>query len=374
MRNREIRSILRRFEELRSAGEPCALATVISVRGSAYRRPGARMLFSRKGREAGFVSAACLEADVYEKVKEVIVSQKPVLVSYDTTAPEDAIFGIGQGCAGFLEILIEPVPAQQNSPFLQILQTTSELHESCAIATVYRSSGPDCETVGMKFLRKSNGENTSLFVHEELQTKILFDVEQALRDGCSMAREYIAAESSAAVFIEICQPPLQMVVFGATPDVRPLVRLAAGLGWSVMVVDHRAAYAVKSDFPEADTVCLLSPDEYASRLRLTPETYAVIMIHQFVAEAKTLQFLLSSGIRYIGLLGPKSKCELLLQHLAAEGYSPTSEQVATLHSPVGLDLGAETSEEIALSIAAEILTIAKNRKPGFLRDRQGAIH
>ena len=164
------------------------------------------------------------------------------------------------------------------------------------------------------------------------------------------------------------------MLFGATPDVQPLVRTAAELGWSVTIVDHRAAYARAADFPEADTVLLLSPEEYADRIRLTAETYAVIMIHQFLAEAQALRFLLPSPVRYIGLLGPKSKCSLLLQYLESEGFSHTKEQLEKLHNPAGLDLGAETAEEIALSISAEILARTRDRKPGFLKNRQGAIH
>jgi xanthine/CO dehydrogenase XdhC/CoxF family maturation factor len=150
--------------------------------------------------------------------------------------------------------------------------------------------------------------------------------------------------------------------------------LAAGLGWNVTIVDHRSAYAAKKDFPEADAVTLLSPEDYGAHLRLTAETCAVVMIHQFLAEANALRFLLSSANRYVGLLGPKSKCDLLLQHLASEGFTPTGEQLVKLHNPVGLDLGAETAEEIAISIVAEIQAIIHNRNGGFLKNRQGSIH
>jgi xanthine/CO dehydrogenase XdhC/CoxF family maturation factor len=370
----ELRRILQRLNELQSSGESCALATIISVHGSAYRRPGARMLFSKKGREAGFISAACLEADLFEKVKDVIANNTPALFTYDTTAPEDAIFGIGQGCAGFLEILIEPLRFNQSAPSLQILQTASEQNEPCAIVTVYASSGKRSEAVGTTFLFTVSGRNTSYVTRPEVSKNIIHDVEEALRIGKSTTKHYEYSESAADVFIEISQPPLPLLIFGATPDVKPLVRLAAELGWSVTIVDHRSVYAVKKDFPEADAVTLFSPENYAQHLHLAPGTCAVIMIHQFLAEAAALRFLLSASVRYIGLLGPKSKCDLLLQHLASEGYYPTSEQLEKLHNPVGLDLGAETAEEIALSISAEILTRVRNRKPGFLKDRQGAIH
>ena len=370
----ELRKIVQRLHELRSSGEPCALATIVSVHGSAYRRPGARMLFSKNGREAGFVSAACLEADLFEKVKEVITRNKTALFSYDTTAPEDAIFGIGQGCGGIVEILVEPVGSEQTAPLLSLLQKVCEQNESCALAVVYKSNGEQSETIGARFLFTISGCKSSTLTRAELSENIVRDAEETLQTGKSVTKQYKYSCSTAEVFIEIIQPPVPLLIFGATPDVRPLVRLAAELGWNSNVVDHRAAYAVKKDFPEADAVILLPPEEYAQQLRISPETYAVIMIHQFAAEAQALRFLLSSTIRYIGLLGPKSKCELLLQHLTSEGFQPTKEQLAKLHNPVGLDLGAETAEEIAVSIVSEIQAIIHNRNGSFLKDRQGPIH
>ena len=332
------------------------------------------MLFSQKGREAGFVSAACLEADLFEKVKDVIVNGKPALFSYDTTAPEDAIFGVGQGCGGFVEILIEPIRTDQTPQSLDILKTTSEQNELCALATVYRSDGVNSEAIGAKLLFTISGRIVSSLTQPELNKNITRDIEKSLRTGKSTTNHYEYSKSTADVFIEIIHPPVPLLIFGATPDVKPLVQLAAELGWNVTVVDHRSAYAVKKDFPEADAVLLLSPEDYLQRIHLTPETCAVVMIHQFTAEASTLRFLLSSTVRYVGLLGPKSKCDLLLQHLSAEGFTPTEEQLIKLHNPVGLDLGAETAEEIALSIVAEIQAVMNNRSSGFLKDRQGPIH
>ena len=370
----EIRTICTRIDELRSSGEPCALATIVSVHGAAYRRPGARMLFSIKKREAGFISAACLENDLFEKVKKVIALNKPVLFSYDTTAPEDAIFGIGQGCGGVVDILVVPMGSEQTAPLLAFLQTVSELNEPCAVALVYKSTGEQSETIGGNLLLTVSGKISSTLTQTELSKNITRDAEQALLIGKSVTKQYNYSHSTAEVFIEIIPPPVHLLLFGATPDVRPLVRLSAQLDWNSTVIDHRAAYAVKKDFPDVDEVILSPPEEYAQHLRISPETVAVIMVHQFAAEAQALRFLLSSTIRYIGLLGPKSKCELLLQHLSAEGFTPTKEQLAKLHNPVGLDIGAETAEEIALSISTEILTIVRNRKAGFLKDRQGAIH
>jgi xanthine/CO dehydrogenase XdhC/CoxF family maturation factor len=371
---KELREILLRLNELQSSRELCALATIVSVSGSAYRRPGARMLFSKKGREAGFVSAACLEADLFEKVKDVIASSEPTLFSYDTTAPEDAVFGVGQGCGGLVEILIEPICIDLAERSLALLQTASKQNELCALATVYKSVGVNSEAIGAKLLFTASGGKNSSLTQVELSNCITNDIESTLRTGQSTTKHYDYSTSTADVFIQIIHPPTPLLIFGATPDVKSLVRLAAELGWNVTVVDHRSAYAVIKDFPEAEDVLLLYPEDYIQHLHLTPETCAVIMIHQFTAEANALRFLLSSTARYVGLLGPKSKCDLLFQHLALEGFSPTEEQLVKLHNPVGLDLGAETAAEIAISIVAEIQAIIHNRHGGFLKNRQRPIH
>jgi xanthine dehydrogenase accessory factor len=371
---KELRSILRRLKELQRSEKSCALATIVSVQGSSYRRPGARMLFSKHGREAGFISAACLESDLFEKVKEVIDAKKPVLFSYDTTAPEDTVFGIGQGCSGILEILIEPIDAVQPPLSLALLQAASEEHELCALATVFQSEGVNNEVLGTKLFFPLSSRMTTSLAKVELTELISQDIRQALQNGQSTTKHYGYSESTADVLIEIIHPPVPLLVFGATPDVKPLVRLASMVGWHVTVIDHRSAYAVKKDFPEADAVLLLTPEDYARHLQITRETCAVVMIHQFAAEASALRFLLSSNVRYAGLLGPKTKCDLLLQHLASEGFMPDEGQRTKLYNPIGLDLGAETAEGIAVSIVAEIKAVINKRDGGFLKNRQGPIH
>ncbi|RPI04224.1 MAG: XdhC/CoxI family protein [Ignavibacteriae bacterium] len=370
----DLQKILHRYDELRLTGEPCALATIVSIRGSAYRRPGARILFSSSGREAGFVSAACMEADLFGKVKNVLAGSKPALFSYDTTAPEDLIFGVGQGCGGVVEFLIEPVLKDKAESTVGFLEAAAGQREPCALATVYQSTGSEREAIGAKIFLSGNGIITTSLTQPDLAENITRDMQEALHLGQSTTKQYHSSASTADVFIEIILPPVPLLVFGATPEVRPLVRMAAELGWNITVVDHRSAYAVKKDFPEADSVLLLSPAQYGTHLRLTPETVAVIMIHQFAAEAAALRTLLSSPARYIGLLGPKSKRDLLFRQLAEEGFIPSKEQSDKFFNPVGLDIGAETSEEIAASIISEIQAFLKNRSGGYLRNRKGPIH
>jgi xanthine dehydrogenase accessory factor len=370
----ELGKIIQRIQELHSSGEKCALATVVNVSGSAYRRPGARMLFSAKGREAGFVSAACMEADLFEKVKEVLAVNKSALFSYDTTAPEDEIFGIGQGCGGYVEILVEPVALTKPMHLLSLLQKTNDYKNICALVSVFNGDNSFGIELGTKYFIANNESENLLLEINTLRDKIFVDSLGALKTGRSGVRHYEVPEGNVDVFIEIVHPSTSLIIFGATPDVKPLVQTVAKIGWQVAVVDHRAAYAVKGDFPEADSVMLLHPDEYSTRLQITPETYAVIMIHQFQAEMAALKFLFMSQAKYIGLLGPKSKSNLLLKHLADNEFIPTEEQLSRLHNPVGLDIGAENADEIAISITAEIQAVIKGRTPTFLKNRQGPIH
>ncbi len=370
---KELKQIIQKIKELQSLGEICALATVVNVRGSAYRRQGARMLFSAKGREAGFVSAACLEADLLEKAKVVIEYNKPMLFTFDTTAPEDAIFGIGQGCGGYVEIFVEPILPKQSKELLTLLQKSQLYDDEHVIAVAYNAYGNINEELGTRFLITKKETHTH-FGLNEINEQIKKDAIQLLMDKKNAVKRYELPNGKVDVFFQFIPANTSLIIFGATPDVKPLVKLAAEIGWTTIVIDHRSKYAIETEFPEANKVLVIAPDKYSDKLNFTHNSFAVIMIHQFEAEAAALRFLFTSPVNYIGLLGPKGKSASLIKHISSNGFTPTKEQLSKLYNPVGLDIGAETAEEIAVSIIAEIQAVIKNRNAGFLKDRQGPIH
>ena len=179
----------------------------------------------------------------------------------------------------------------------------------------------------------------------------------------------------AHVFLEVIAPPLPLVIFGAGHDAVPLIRLAKEqMGWNVTLVDHRAAWATPQRFPWADSIIVCSPQEVARRVPLTPNAAALVMTHQFPCDVALIRELLPSPAGYIGLLGPRRRTERLLSELAGEGFVVTEEQRTRLHGPVGLDIGADSPEQIALSIVAEIQAVTAGRGGGQLREQSGAIH
>lgn len=364
---KEIRDIVKAVHRLEREGRHTALLTVVSVRGSAYRRPGTRMLVSEKGQEVGSISTLCLESDLFEKAKHVIASEKPALISYDTTAPEDAIFGIGQGCAGKVKILIEPFTSQ--SKIFHLLNQVTEGRSTTTLTTIFHADGIYADLFATHY-------DHDLLATFPIQFRNVLqsDIHQTLEKKIAATRRYEEPNGSVEVLIEILRPPLRLTIFGATSDVIPLVSFASELGWYVILVDHRSAYATQENFPLADEIVVCPPDEVGTRIRLKPETFAVVMVHQFEAEKILLRTLLPSSVCYVGLLGPRNKRDLLLQYLAAEGFIPTAEQRRKLHNPIGLDVGAETAEEIALSIVAEIQAILTNRLPQHLKNKNGPIH
>jgi xanthine/CO dehydrogenase XdhC/CoxF family maturation factor len=200
------------------------------------------------------------------------------------------------------------------------------------------------------------------------------DAERALLSGRSTSSPYQLPDGRFHAFIEIIHPPIRLTIFGAGASAVPLVTCAKALGWQVTVVDARSTFLTEERFPEADRLLLYHPEEVVSSLQLSDRDVAVLMTHNYAHDAALLRFLLPSPVRYIGLLGPKRKGEMILEDLRKEGRAATGPQVQRLFNPVGIDLGAEEGEEIALAIVAEIQAVLAGRPAGFLRDRTDPIH
>ncbi len=360
------------YESLRASGGGGVLATIVSTSGSTYRRAGARMLVSDDGRSAGLISGGCLESDLRERSAAVASSGKPLLVTYDSTSPGDILWGLGLGCTGIARVLLERASATEACVPLEFIEECRRGRRAGAIATPYVLSGITGELAGPR-----------MFVNDGPAVRGAPDGDspgEGLRRACeeALARKessYVAPSGkSAGAFIEYIAPPVPLFVFGAGPDAGPLVRLAKELGWHVTVVDGRSAYLTRALFPSADELLLSHPGEFRDRCTLPHGAAAVIMTHNFNNDASLLGTLLDSAASYVGLLGPRAKADLLFSRLAEEGTIPAEDAMARLHSPVGLDIGAETPEEIALSIVAEIQASLNKRSGEPLRRREGPIH
>lgn len=362
---KEIQRIVAALEQLKSPNQ-AALATLVKVEGSTYRRPGARMLIHADGAIAGAISGGCLESDVVEKAQAVISTGKPRLVKYDTTSEEDVVWGLGLGCQGIAYVLIELITEALNP--ISFIHKCLEARCWGAIATVFRIEGDSKARLGDRLLL-----STDTFVNSigdrELAAQVLSDTQTALQDKTSQAKRY-CVEGAIEVFIEVIPPPLSLIICGAGYDVLPVVHLAKQLGWRVTVVDIRQRKASRQRFQEADRVLLCSPEEIR-KIASGDRTVAVVMTHNYLDDLEWLKVLLPAPLKYLGLLGPKKRTTRLLQELQLEGLALTRQH---LYSPVGLDIGADNAEEIALAIIAEIQAVTAQRPGGFLRDRAVPIH
>jgi len=208
----------------------------------------------------------------------------------------------------------------------------------------------------------------------ELRELIAHDAKEIIRSERAMWRRYSSRAGAAEVFVELVRPPIQLIVCGAGQDAVPVVSFAKQLGWSVLVLDPRSAYAAPERFPLADLTLSCAPDRLASEFSPRGRVAAIVMTHKFEWDRDYLRSLALSNLDYVGILGPKKRSIQVLEAIEAEGFSISSEQRARMRAPVGLDIGAETPEEIALSVLAEIQSVFAGHAGGFLRDRQGPIH
>jgi len=320
---------------LNLAGSGGVMATLVTVEGSSYRRPGARMLVAEGRVRIGSISGGCLEEDLIERSRKVSATGRAELVVYDTLAENDLLWGVGLGCHGVVRILLEPVPARPG--WAAALDENFRSGRPTDLAVVWENPGGPVGT--------------------------------GLRDAPG-ARPGVAAR----VFDDRIEPPTALAIFGAGDDAQPLARLARELGWRVTVADPRPAMPTEARFPGVSGLVLGPADELVARAAPAPGSLAVVMTHHYRHDRPLLRHLLPLPLAYLGLLGPKARAERILADIAAEGLAITPAMRSRLRAPVGLDLGADAPEEVALSVIAEMKAVLAGREGGPLRDRTLPIH
>ena len=351
-----------------------ALATLVKATGSTYRRPGARMLVLRNGETAGAVSSGCLERDVIEKAQAASEKGESILVTYDTSAEEDIVFGAGLGCKGAVHILIEPLrPGSAADELIGFVRTIFQRRHSGAVATVFQIRGAVPVRVGERLMVDTDGNVTGRIEDQALNKKILAAASEALASNRSKTMEFELPGGSAEVWVEVIHAPASLVIFGAGYDAIPLCRMAREVGFHVTVADVRPAYARAERFPEADVVVVVRPEEIAT-LGLNQYTAAVSMSHNYMTDCGFLKTLLPLNLRYLGLMGPRARALKMLQELRETGFEASDDLLRRIHNPVGLDIGAENPEQIALAILAEIQAVTSGHTAGLLREKKEPIH
>ena len=347
------------------------LATVVGATGSTYRRPGARLLLSAERWIAGGISGGCLERDVLGKAWWR-TREGPVVVTYDSTSADDEeTWTFGLGCNGRVDVLLERLPSSGEAHPLDFLARCLATRRTGVMATVFLGGADG--TLGRRLLLDADGVQSDLPAGP-LRDRILTAAEAVRSEGRTRAERIEGATGSHEVLLEVIRPPRSLVVFGAGQDAVPLVKLAASLGFHLTVVSNTSGGAPAELFQEANVRLTASPSAVREKLTLEPDAAVVIMTHNLGHDRGYLRFALESKCEYLGILGPRARTERLLSELAEQGFRPDEARRAGLYSPVGLHLGAEQPEEIALSILAEIVARFGEADAQSLRLRPGPIH
>jgi xanthine dehydrogenase accessory factor len=369
---KEIREILKAYDQAVKEGKQTALATVVHLEGSSYRRPGARMLITEDGQLTGAISGGCLEGDALRKALLVMHEKKSKLVTYDTMDDDDAKFGVGLGCNGIIQVLIEPVDETNPNNPIQFLRAVNEKRQPSVLVSLFNLKDKKSTQYGTCFLLKEDKsviDKTSVLKYELMQ-----DAGEAMMNQVSSFKNYINEDYDLTAFIEMIKPAISLIVIGAGNDVMPLVDMADILGWEITVVDGRANFARKERFTNAFSVLVAKPEQVLDQVAIDEHTVFLLMTHNYNYDKALLCQLLQMNISYIGMLGPRKKREKMLSELKEEGLQFTGQQLSVLHSPVGLDIGAETPEEIALSVLAEIKAFFAGKEVQSLRTSTNVIH
>ncbi len=329
---KELQAIVRAL--LADESEATVLATLVSVEGSSYRRPGARLIVRSDGSRVGSISGGCLEEDVIARAHEVSRTGTSDAVIYDTTSENDLVWGVGLGCHGIVRVFLERLP--RRPVWVQALADNFAARRPTPLVVVHAGGG-----AGPLGTRLATGNEP--------------------RDPAN-------------IFLDTVAPPTALAIFGAGDDAQPLARMAKELGWQVTVADPRPAFASAARFPSADRLVSASADELVARLAPGPDALAVVMTHHYVHDVPILRELLSRPLAYVGLLGPRKRAEKILTDLETQGANVTREVRQRLHAPVGLDLGADAPEQVALAILAEMQATLAGRNAKPLRERTRPIH
>jgi xanthine dehydrogenase accessory factor len=365
----EIADVLAAIESLSARGERMALATIVAVRGSTYRRPGARLLVPEDGAPIGDISGGCLEGDVTDMARVVMEEGRARLAGWDLTADDDAVWGLGLGCNGAIDVFIEP--AEKAAEVAGALRMALQEERPISVVTVLESTRTGVDP-GARVVVKPDGTSEGSTGDPTVDAAAV----EAARDRLAVERSEVRSLlDGVRAFVEVLEPPVRLLVCGAGHDAIPLVRAAAALGWNAVVADDRPAFLNAERFPgAAGFVALPAPEKVAAETPIDDRTFAIVMTHNFLRDKEYLRALLSTPAAYIGMLGPAARTQRLLMELAGEGVGLSDADRERLHGPAGLDLGSEEPEEIAQSIVGEIIAVKRSRAGGFLKERAGPIH
>lgn len=362
---KEINDIIKAYDKAVLQNQQTALATVVKVEGSSYRRPGARMLVTDAGELIGAISGGCLEGDAFHKAMLAILQQKNKVVTYDTTDEDDAKLGIQLGCNGIVHILFEPLKNDTEVNTISLLRKIVDQRKNAVLGTVFNMNTNADQPGTCCFIN----EEENIFLEQKLKGELRKNAHMVLESETTVVKEMDNNE----VLFQFIPPAVRLVIVGAGNDAIPLMKIADCIGWEGVVVDGRRTHATQHRFEKAKVI-VTKPENLFEHFSPDEQTVFVLMTHNYNYDLAVVKQLISIPPLYVGLLGPKEKRNRMLNELAESGIPIPESFLKNLYGPAGLDIGAETAEEIALSIVAEIKAVVSSKKGNSLRDKKTEIH
>jgi xanthine dehydrogenase accessory factor len=346
-----VKEILEDVARWRERGERVALATVVATRRSAPRPVGSKLAVSESGELAGSVSGGCVESDVYEHAQEVLAGAPPRLQTYGIS--DDLAFSVGLPCGGEIDVYVEEADPELVARVGEVLES----QQHAALLTIVEG-----EPLGARLFAVDGGSRAG--TAEELAPL----AEEAIRRG----RSHVLEVDSAKVFCDVFGPPPRLLVFGAVDTAEELCRAAKRLGWRTIVGDARGKFATLDRVPSADELLVAWPEQVLEQVRPGHDTAVVVLTHDDKFDVPALKGALETDAFYIGALGSRRNQERRRERLLEAGVP--EEQLERISGPCGLDIGADTPAETAVSILGEIMARRAGRDGGSLQASKGRIH
>jgi len=366
---KEIENIIRSYEQVDWTNEQVALGTVVKVEESAYRRIGARMFVSSNGNWIGGISGGCLEGDALKRAQIAINKNQSSIVVYDTMDDDSHQIGVGLGCNGRIEVMFTPIHQDDSNNPIEYLKTISNTRNTEVLLQVLSNSNSNKTLLGSFYpidqlddLVGKTGLSKNE-IEDSIQTTLA-------KRKSKVFRFATPSGSTIEILIELIRPKVKLICIGDNYDVNAFVSIVHELGWEVHVAG-KLRKLNKQIFDLSESVVTY---EDAPTISIDSQTAVVLMSHDYKTDLNLLAHYLNTDVLYIGLLGPKKRMIKMQNELIEKGLDIDLEGLPNLFSPVGLDIGAESPEEIALAIAAEIVTTLRERSGGALRNRTGPIH
>ena len=365
---KEIEKIIKAYENTDWSVEKAALGTVVKVEESSYRRIGARMYVSSMGNWTGGISGGCLEGDALKRAQIAINKNESSIVVYDTMDDDSHQIGVGLGCNGRIEVMFTPIDPKDNDNPIEFLKSIVSTRETQALLQILSTSS-DEKLIGALFPQHKMKDLTSMT--EINQNDISDSIIEARRKRKSRTFNLQNEKGDQfEILVELIHPKIKVICVGDNYDVNAFVRIVDELGWEIHV-SGKTRKLSKEIFRISKSVCEF---DKADEIPIDEHTAVILMSHDYKIDFTLLQKFIKKEVTYIGLLGPRKRMIKMQAELEDQGHHIDLENRLNLFAPVGLDIGAESPEEIALSVAAEIVATLRNRDGRALRVRQGPIH